>query len=167
MAKSKLQTILHYFPETTLPIVVSEDYLADYEAQSDPFPESFIHTFIAEWEGEIDDYTEFIPCFRLPPEEKFRSIVYWRGGLLKYEFILVTLDPNGEKISKKIIANTIVDGPLIKKSVAGIEPDLIINIIAGQTLDGEDFEAGNSQAFTMEILPSGEIIFMLDSMDMD
>jgi hypothetical protein len=159
---SKLERILHYFPETELPVLISEDYLSEYETNSDPFPQSFIDEIIMEWEKEIDEFTEFIPCVRLPKEEKYEAVIYWKGGLLKYDFILVTLDKKGELISKKSIASTLVHDNVIKKSVASIETDHIINIVAGQTLDGDEYDASLSKAFSMEILPSGEIIFNLD-----
>jgi len=162
---SKLDKILHYFPETELPIIVSEDYLSDYETNADPFPQVFIDEVLLEWEKDADEFTEFIPCFRLPKEEKFNTVVYWKGALLRYDFIMVTLDKNGELINKKSIASTIVNDNVIKKSVASIEPDLIINIIAGQTLDGEEYDASMSKAFAMEVLPTGEIIFTLDTLN--
>lgn len=162
---SKLDKILHYFPETELPIIVSEDYLSDYETNADPFPQMFIDEVLLEWEKDADEFTEFIPCFRLPKEEKFNTVVYWKGALLRYDFIMVTLDKNGELINKKSIASTIVNDNVIKKSVASIEPDLIINIIAGQTLDGEEYDASMSKAFAMEVLPNGEIIFALDTLN--
>ena len=61
-----------------MPVLVSEDHLSDYEAESDPFPQSFIDEVMTTWEKEIDDFTEFIPCFRLPKEEKFHAVVYWK-----------------------------------------------------------------------------------------
>ncbi len=162
---SKLEKILHYFPETELPVLISEDHLSEFESNSDPFPQVFIDEVLLDWEKEADEFTEFIPCFRLPKEEKFNAIVYWKGALLKYDFVLVTLDKNGELINKKSISSTIINDNVIKKSVASIEPDLIINIIAGQTLDGDEYDASVSKAFAMEILPTGEIIFAMDSLN--
>ena len=162
---SKLEKILHYFPETELPVLISEDHLSEFEINSDPFPQVFIDEVLLVWEKEADEFTEFIPCFRLPKEEKFNAVVYWKGALLRYDFVMVTLDKNGELINKKSIASTIVHDNVIKKSVASIEPDLIINIIAGQTLDGEEYDASMSKAFAMEILPTGEIIFAMDSLN--
>ena len=162
---SKLDRILHYFPITELPVLISDDHLADFESNSDPFPQAFIDEILLEWEKEADEFTEFIPCFRLPGEEKFESVVYWKGSLLRYDFMLITLDKTGNLINKKSIASTIVNENIIKKSVASIEPDLIINIMAGQTLDGEDYEASRSKSYSMEILPSGEIIFAFDALN--
>lgn len=159
---SKIDKILHYFPETTLPVMVSEDYISEYENNNDPFPQVFIDEVLLEWEKETDEFTEYIPCFRIPKQEKFHAVVYWKGALLKYDFILVTLDLNGELIDKKSISSTMVVDNIIKKSVASIEEDLIINIIAGQSLDGSDYDANLSRTFAMEILPNGEIIFNME-----
>lgn len=159
---SKIDKILNYFPETTLPVMVSEDYISEYENNNDPFPQAFIDEVLLEWEKETDEFTEYISCFRIPKQEKFHAVVYWKGALLKYDFILVTLDLNGELIDKKSISSTMVVDNIIKKSVASIEQDLIINIIAGQTIDGTDYDANLSRAFAMEILPNGEIIFNME-----
>lgn len=158
----KLERILHYFSETSLPVMVSEDYMDEYESQNSPFPQIFIDEVISEWEGEMDEFTEFFPCFKLPPQDKFYAVVYWKGGLLRYDFVLVTLDKNGHLINRKSIANTLVENHVIKKSIASIEPDLIINIIAGQTMDGEEYDASLSRSFSMEILPDGHIIFNME-----
>ncbi|KXK39043.1 MAG: hypothetical protein J5I52_09840 [Saprospiraceae bacterium] len=158
----KIEKILKYFPETSLPVVVSEDYLHVYEEENVPLPLAFIQEIMVEWEKEIDEFTEFVACFSLPKEEKFHTVVYWRGSLLRYDFIMVTLDLNGNMISKKSIANTIYERKVIKKSVASIEPDLIIHIMAGQAQEWDDYDASTSRDFTMEILPSGEIIFSMD-----
>jgi hypothetical protein len=160
---NKLEQILNYFPETELPILLSEDYLAEFEAEGKPFPQSFIEEYLMIWEKDFDEFTEFIPIAKLPKEEKYFSVIYWKGALLRYDFILVTLDKNGDLISKKSIASTIVEDKLIKKSVASIEPDQIINIIAGQSVDGHEYDASNSKSFAMEILQSGEIIFAMDT----
>ena len=60
----KIDKILHYFVETELPVMISEDYLAEFESMNDPFPQSFIDEIILEWEKDMDDFTEFIPCFK-------------------------------------------------------------------------------------------------------
>ncbi len=162
---NKVERILQYFPEKELPVFISDEHISIYETENETFPKAFVDEIILEWENAIDEFTEFIPCFRLPKEENFNAILYWKGGLLKYEFILATIDKNGGLISKKSIANTIVNGNIISRSVASIESDLIINIIAGQTIVGFEYDPTMSKAFTMEILHSGQIIFTLDSLN--
>jgi len=162
---SKLERILHYLPETALPVLLSEEQLELFEAANQPFPQVFVEEIIPEWESEIDDFTEFSPCFRLPAQEKFHAVIYWKAGLLRYDFILATLDKNGTLIGKKSIASTVVQDEVIRKSVASIEPDLVIHIIAGQSVDGEEYDASLSKAFSMEILPDGQIIFHFEGED--
>jgi len=154
-----VERILHYFPEIELPVMVSEDYLADYESATFPFPQAFIDEVIIAWEKEQDEFTEFMPCFRLPAQEKYVALVYWKASLLSYDFILLTLSKKGELISKKVIASTVVRDNHISKSVASIDPDMIISIMAGQSRADSEYDATASKAYSMEILPSGEIIF--------
>jgi hypothetical protein len=160
---SKLDQIIHYFPMIDLPVIISDDHLNEYESGTDPFPQSFIDEFVMSWEKSTDEYTEFIPCFRLPSQEKYDAVVYWKGSLLRYDFVLATFDKKGNLIHKKPIAGTIVNDNRITRSVASIEPDLIINIIAGHADDGVEYDAGVSKAYAMEILPNGEIIFSFDA----
>lgn len=156
---SKLDRILYYFPEETLPVFISEDRLESYEGAQQPLPQAFVDEVLVEWEKEVDEFTEFLACFSLPKTENYHTIVYWKSGLLKYEFILVTLSLKGDMLYKKSIAGTTVQNNIIRKSVASIEPDHIIHIVAGQSIDGEVYDASLSKSFTMEILPDGEIIF--------
>jgi hypothetical protein len=161
---STLDHILHYFPATTLPLLLSDDHISEFEAAADQLPQSFVEEYIMRWENDTDDETtEYIPCAALPPTDVFYPIVYWKAGLLRYDFVLATFDKNGSLISRKSIASTVIDGNMIKKSIASIEPDYIINIIAGHSIGDDIFDPTSSKAFSMEILPSGEIIFTLDT----
>jgi hypothetical protein len=153
-----LDEILHYFPRVELPILLSDDHLSEYESSNDQLPQSFIEKYIYDWEKETeDDMSEYIPVGSLPPTEKFYPIIYWKAGLLRYDFILVTLSKLGDVISRKSIASTIVHGQTIKKYIASIDPDYIITIVAGHSEGGEDYDAEQSQSYSMEILPTGEI----------
>jgi len=158
----ELQDIIQFFPEAELPVLLSEDQLPVFQDNCPPFPQKFIDEVLQVWEKEIDEFTEFIPCVSLPMQDNYIGLVYWKGALLKYEFVLVTIDKKGELLYRKPIASTIVDGELIKKSVAYIDPDLNINIIAGQTEEGKLYDSSMSQNFTMEILVNGEIVVNID-----
>jgi len=157
--KTDINTLLSFFPEVHMPITFSEDLVTTFEKENQPLSQDVIQQYIYEWEGEVDEFTEFLPCLRLAETEHFHALVYWKGGLLKYEYVLVTLDKKGSLISRKPIASTIVEGELIKKSVAQIDEDFIIHIMAGENVGEEEYDAGRSQAFNMEILHTGDIIF--------
>jgi len=156
---------LEYFPLVELPVTVTEDSITTFDSHNDVLPKAAIEHFIIKWESghDIDEYTEFVPCFRLPDtSDDYHAVLYWKGGLLKYEYLLATFDKKeGTLINRKSIAGTIAEGQLIKKSVAQIDEDLIIHIMAGVGGDNDQYEPESSQAFNMEILSTGEIIFSL------
>lgn len=152
-------SFLEYFPIVELPVLLSEDQKDIFETMNKALPMEMTLKYIGQWEMGIDEYTEFIPCFSLPPQENFKAIVYWKGSLLKYEFIIITLDKTDQLISRKVIASTIVDQNIIKRSVASIEPDLTISIVAGHEQDNGLYDVSRSSLYTMEIMSSGELVF--------
>lgn len=159
-SKMSFQDFLDYFPEVDLPVTFSEDTLADFSRTNRPFNQEAIYEYLAKWEKEMDEFTEFVPCISLPANENYIGVIYWKGTLLKYEFILATFEKNGDLIERKAISSTLLDSEGVKKSMAHLTEDLIIHIIAG-AIEGNqtNYQASSSQAFSMEILPSGEILF--------
>jgi len=160
-----LSHLLEYFPEVELPVTISEDSITTFDSVNEVLPKSLIEHYIIKWEAsqDIDEYTEFVPCFRLPDSsEDYHAIVYWKGGLLRYEYLLVTIDKRKETIiTRKSIAGIISEDDKIKQSVAQIDEDLIIHIMAGVNNANDDYNPENSQAFNMEIMSTGDIIFTL------
>ena len=157
------QEFLGFFPEVELPIEVTEELVNTADSVNKVLPAAIIEEFIVKWEGnqDFDEFTEFVPILRIRDAEEFHALLYWKGGLMKYEYILVTLDKNGNFITRRPIASTISDGNTVKKSVAKIDEDMIIHIMAGENeVDGK-YDPSRSQAFNMEILYSGDIIFSL------
>lgn len=154
--------LLQFFPDVELPVVFTDETLNVFSQENPPIPNTIIQTVIAEWEGELDEYTEVIPCVRVDSNEDYHAFVYWKGGLLQYEFILVTIDAKSDTpkmISRKVIGSTVTENEIIKKSVASIDPDYIIHIIAGAGSAYGEYSADQSQAFTMEIQTTGDILF--------
>ncbi len=164
MAKEiRLEDLLSFFPEVELPIEITEDLVMTAESVNKVLPASIIEKYIVKWEGgeDFDEFTEFVPILRIRDAEEFYALVYWKGGLMKYEYILITLDKLGNFITRKPIASTISDGNTVKKSVSKIDEDMIIHIMAGENEVNGKYDPARSQAFNMEILHSGDIIFSL------
>ena len=105
----------------------------------------------------MDEYTEIVPCFQLPMEEDFLAIVYWKGSLMSYEYILATLASNGVLINKKVIAGTISNGATVKSSVATIDEDGCVFTMVGEYKEGEQYNPQNSSGYRFEMLPDGTI----------
>jgi hypothetical protein len=156
-----LKEFLDYFPTVELPVTFSDEVIDVFSKNNKVLPALAIERFIGMWEESTDDMTEYIPCVQLPGEGDFHAIVFWKGALSRYDFILATLDKKGAIISKKIIASTFFDHEGVKRSVASIDEDLIIHIVAGVSEDGKNYNPENSKAFNMEIIPTGDILFSL------
>ena len=164
MAKEiQLKDLLSFFPEVELPIEFTDELVIAADSVNKVLPASIIEEYIVKWEGgeQFDEFTEFVPILRIKEAEEFHALVYWKGGLMKYEYVLVTLDRLGIFITRRIIASTLSDGSTVKKSVSKIDQDMIIHIMAGENRVNEKYDPSRSQAFNMEILPSGDIIFSL------
>ncbi|MEM9549117.1 MAG: hypothetical protein AAGA77_24230 [Bacteroidota bacterium] len=161
--KIELEDLLSFFPEVELPIEVTEDLVNTADSVNKVLPASIIEKYIVQWEKkeDFDEFTEFVPILRIREAEEFHALVYWKGGLMKYEYILVTLDKKGNFITRKPIASTLSDGNTVKKSVAKIDEDMIIHIMAGENEVDGNYDPARSQAFNMEILYSGDVIFSL------
>jgi len=106
--------------------------------------------------------TEYIACNQIPDTEKFHAVVYWRAKLLEYDYILATYDKNGVLINKKVIAGVRSDGKVVKRSIATIDEDWIIHVVAGEKDEKDDlYDPALSQSMTLELMASGDIIFGL------
>lgn len=165
MAKEiTLEDLFSFFPEVELPLEVTDHLVMAADSVNKVLPAEIIEKYIVPWEGkeEFNEFTEFVPILKIQDTEEFYALIYWKGGLMRYEYILVTIDKEGELISRRPIASTISDGVTVKKSVAQIDEDLIIHIMAGENIaDSKSYDPSNSQAFNMEVMHTGDIIFSL------
>ena len=112
---------------------------------------------------QLDEMTEIVKSFRILDTEGFYALVYWKARLLSYEFILATFLPDGYLIDQKVIARTSSQNGSIYQLVCTIEEDWTIQLNEG-TAENEHslYEPEQSQSYTMELLNTGEIIFLLD-----
>lgn len=160
-SKPSFADFLSFFPEIDLPITLTEESQIQFSRHNKALNESLTQSFILENEmaGERDEYTEYVPCFRIKETTKFHAVVFWKASLLTYEYLLATYTEKGEMINKRVIAGTkSTDGTLVR-SVATIDEDWIIHIVGG-VADSKDekFEATHSQSFNFELLANGQII---------
>lgn len=153
----KLSDLLQFFPTIEPPITVSEEVIISFSAKNKPLPQKIIEETFSKWD-EMDEFTELVPCFSLETEAEYYALVYWKGSLLSYEYIIVTLDSEGHSISKKVIAGTLSNGQTVKKSVATIDEDLCIYSVVGESMvSNNNYDPKHSNAFKFEILPDGTI----------
>ena len=155
--KPSFSLFLDFFPEINPPLTVTNEAIKDISKNNKTFPEEFIAHYLFEWNKDMDEFTEYVPCFSLPTEDNYYSVVYWKASLLSHEFILATIDKKTtELINQKVIAGTISDGLRVVECVAKIEEDKSIHIMIGATKT-KDVDPLDSEAYYMEILPEGKI----------
>ncbi|MEM6698404.1 MAG: hypothetical protein AAF599_08410 [Bacteroidota bacterium] len=159
--KIRFSHYLNYFPELEMPITLGEETHHAFSQKNEPLPALAIQQFILplEKEDEDEDLIEYVPCFKIPKTDGFHAIVYWKAGLLNYQYTLVTYEPKGELIDTRVIAGTFSDGESMTNSVATIEEDLMIYVMTGHSANAEEvYDAGASTTIDLEILPDGSII---------
>ncbi|MEM7103918.1 MAG: hypothetical protein AAF502_12345 [Bacteroidota bacterium] len=95
-------------------------------------PEMALDFLYQEGDETYDEFTEFIPCFRLPDTKKFHAVVYWQGDMLKYYFHLAIFDITGEIQEKTQLAGTKVEGDMLDVIVANIKSSWEIELLSGK-----------------------------------
>ena len=155
----KFAHFLDKFPEIELPVTLGEDTHHYFSRNNEPLPDQMIQEFIFPLEEDLDELTEFVPCFKILGTKNFHAIVYWRAGLMNYQYVLVTFTEKGLLIDKRVIAGTFSDGQVLTQSVATIDEDWIISIASGQSEGiSTDYNAASSTAYQLELLPDGKIV---------
>ena len=156
------KNFLEHFANEQFPITLSDENISYFDRKNPPLSADVIRQFIKPGEDEDDELTEYVACCLIPQTKNFYGVIYWRGMMLEYDYILATYNKNGMLISKKVIAGTRSDGKNVRRSVATIDEDWVINIVAGELIDNEElYDPLKSKMMTMEILANGEIIFSL------
>lgn len=151
---------LERFPEVKLPVTLGEDSHHDFSRSNEPLNKLMIQQYILPLDdGPVDEYTEFIACVRIPETYEFHAIIYWKAGLMTYQYSLVTFTKKGLLIDKRVIAGTFSDGKMLTKSMATIDEDWIIYVVSGQASSSKSaYDASSSTAYKLELLPDGKII---------
>jgi len=148
---------LEFFPEMPLPASLLPD-LDEIPSDPLPIPGAMLEYFILPFEAdERDEFTEFVPYGRLPAEKQYQALVYWKAGVLRYEFILATYTPAGEPLSHAIIGGLRYEEEGALHSVAVIHEDRRITIAEG--LIDEEGPVTTTQTYTMMIAPDGVITY--------
>ncbi len=148
------------FPEIELPVVLNDEAHHTFSTENSPLAEAMIAQYILPTEPEeADEMTEFVPCFKLPKTEGFHAVVYWRAGLMNYQYVLVTFAKKGQLIDRRVIAGTFVNGQMITQSVATINEENEIFVASGQSdAQDETYDPASSTAYELELLPDGLIV---------
>lgn len=154
--------LLEYFPPIELPITLTSDIHHVFLQENKPIPEGLVQKFLQTSEVEDDVFTEYAACFRLPGNEQYQAIVFWKASLMTYEYILATFQSNGRQISSRVIGGTKSDGASLLKRIATIDEEGLILIAEGiGPLDERQYNADQSHTYQLEIAETGDILQMI------
>lgn len=160
--KLSFKHFLSFFPEVELPLILSEESSRVFSQENDPLPGDVIEHFIQPFE-EIagDEFTEYVPCARIPDTYDFHAVIVWRAGLMDYQFLMFCFSKDGSiLLDRKTLAGTYSDGKVLVRSVATVDEDWQILVVTGQSALEEDaaYDASTSKAVNLELLPEGRIV---------
>ena len=164
----EFKDFLQRFPAMELPVTLTDQTVEVFSKNNQPLHPLMIETFILPYqETEPDEFTEFVPCFRIPETHDFQAIIVWKGALMRYEYILMTFDKQGQIMGHAVIGGMMSDGKKIVQSVSTIEKDWMIHIVEGeQSVVRGSYDPKTSRAYQMELLPTGEVVFSLTDDDL-
>lgn len=149
------------FPSEKLPISLTEESAFVFSQENEPLPQKAIDDFLMQLESDADDLTEFVPGFRIEGLKDIHALLYWKAGLLNYQYILATFEKSGKLIDRQVIAGTVSDGRSIVRTVARIDEDMTIYMVSGMAEGSEEeYDASQSTAKEMELLPDGRMIVL-------
>ncbi len=143
---SYFKQFLGKFPEGLPPITLSDDTHHVFSLENEPLSEKMIADFITKYEPkEIDEFTEYVPCFHLPKRNDMVTLVYWKAGLMSYDYLIATFSAKTSvMIDKKVIAGTkVLDNKTVKRTIAVIGEDFSVTTAEGLEINTV-FDAGNS-----------------------
>ena len=163
--KNTFKKFLDIFPDIELPITLDSEIHHTFSSQNKTIPEDVIQRLIMSLgDDNIDEYTEFIACFKLPQTHDINAVVFWKAGLMNYTYYLTTYSKKGVVIDCKPIAGLeVLESGLILQRVATIEDDWTIQIVEGIAKpDSINYDPTSSTIIDMELLSEGEIIFSLN-----
>lgn len=158
--KAQFAEFIDFFPVLDLPFSLLPDI---GQIPSDPVPlpgvlqESFILPFESD---EIDEFTEYVPYGRIANTKNYHALVYWKAGVLRYEYILATYTIDGSPLSHAIVGGLRYEEEGILHSVAVINDDMSIVIAEGiAEPDESGLNPDQTQTYQMVILPTGIITY--------
>ena len=150
------QNFLQRFPIVDLPVILAEDTHHVFSNNNEPLSEKMIIEFLS---VPLDDeYTEVVPCFRVPNTHDFHAVIYWKAALMDYQYVMTTFHRDGTLIAKKALTHTYIKNDTLTRSVATIEEDWLIYVVEGQSNSDDQMGLEKSTAKNLELLADGSII---------
>ncbi len=159
--KISFTNFLSRFPEIDLPVTVTDETEREISTRHDPIPAAMVDEFLGTFFPSefIDEFTEFVPCFKLKDTHKFHALIVWVAELTKKQFYLITFNEKGEALQSKIIGGMVMAGDKILRTAAHFDEDWLIHTVSGIEETSEDASINKETISTViELLSDGSIV---------
>ena len=159
-SKSNLlfEDFLNLFPPIELPFSITSETERAISEVHDPLNNAWVLKFLLDPE-ELDEYTEFMPCFSIPDTKDFVGIVYWQASLEGNAYFLTTFSKSANIIDHKLIAGTLYLENTVKQMVCTIGQDWSLNRVAAELgAEGELLIDKEPEKVFLQITLDGEIL---------
>jgi len=158
--KISFANFLSRFPEIDLPVTLTDEIEREIATRHDPIPPAMVEEFLGKFFPAefVDEFTEFVPCFRLKETEKFHAVVVWVAELTKKQFYLITFNDKAEALQSKIIGGMVIVGDKILRTAAHIDQDWLIHTVSGIEQTGDRTDEYRETISTVIELHSGGTI---------
>lgn len=155
----EFEKFIDRFPIVELPVTLSEEVARIFSKENPPLLENMIAQFIYPIDSEVDEWTEFVPCFRLANTGPFYVLVYWKAGLMNYLYNMIVIKKDGELIDQRAIGGMFSDGEKVTRSIAVVTENMEILIASGQE-EGQnlEFDPSKNTVYKLSILHDGRIV---------
>jgi hypothetical protein len=138
---------LSYFPTIPLPLTIQHSDHHHYSKTNDVLPDF-----------EIDEFTEFLPCFEFEFIPKMHHLVLWSARLMHYSFHLMNFNDEGVFLGISEIAGFYTLDNSVLQKMAHV--DAVGNLFLIEAcLDDkqQDVSLETTKKWQLEILPDGRI----------
>jgi hypothetical protein len=151
---------IEFFPSLELPVSLLPD-ISQIPSDPIPLPGVLQDAYILPFESdEVDEFTEYVPYGRLAGIKDYYAMIYWKAGVLRYEYILATYSLDGNPLSHAIVGGLRYEEEGVLHSVAVIHEDMSIIIAEGiAESDQTSLDPDQTQTYQMAILPTGIITY--------
>jgi hypothetical protein len=160
--KALLPEWLTKIPLVSAPVTIGEETHRAFLEHNQPLSEELIGAFILPYEpeGTYDEFTEYVPCFRLEHTGAHHVCVYWRASLMTYVYFLATFSPDGQQIDRAMIAGTYMQDALLAQRVAFIDEGLRVISSEGRARpDTDSFDLVSSVQTIFSISDKGRVVY--------
>jgi hypothetical protein len=160
--KAEFARFIEFFPNLKTPFSLLPD-LQQIPSDPIPLPGALQDAYILPFEGdETDEFTEYIPYGRIEGTRDFQAVIYWKAGVLRYEFILATYTNDGRPLNHAIVGGIRYEEEGTIHSIAVFHENLHITIAEGMSAPDDQPISPQTQTYLMSIQPNGEIMYEMN-----